>query len=106
MKQLSQLQTLISLELLVKVLIGLQILAGLFLIMFTSIGQGLLLFGQSALIYLGLLVVRHLDTLRELLSYSLLKNGASVETPHDAETAYRSTRPTAYARGDELRRRT
>lgn len=92
---------------LLKILIGAQVLIGFFLVLFSSFGQGLLLWGSAALIYLGTAVLEQLSSLRELLTYSVFKQGdlkqSTSREPQevvsdDAETPGYPARPTAPAR--------
>lgn len=115
-------RNLITLDMMFKVLIGLQLLAGLFLIVFTNIGLGLGLFGVAALIYIGMQVLKHLASLRELLTYSLFKQGnpqqdtlshaphtrgAPVREPETVpESVPRPVRSAAPTHSDELRQGT
>ena len=103
-------QELITLELVLKILIGLQILAGVFLIVFTNIGLGLALFGLAALIHIGSNIQEQLSGMRELLTYSLFKQNdleeASVSHESRSRTKPempRATHAAPAAHGDELR---
>ena len=79
--------------LLLRALIGAQVLVGFVLIVFTDFGRGLSLWGSAALVYLGLAVLEQLSSLRELLTYSVMKQGDFTSTPEDVRDEKASSYP-------------
>ena len=79
---------------LLKVLIGVLLVIGT-LRMIASFYEGFSLVGLAALLYLGVVILKQLTSLNELLKYALFKQVAQAEPPRTAETN-RNQGPTVY----------
>jgi hypothetical protein len=66
---------------LLQALIVLQILGGVLSIVTLSLGTAITMFGAAAMIYLGMTIIKHLTSIREVLSYTATSYVAPQQAP-------------------------